>query len=318
MFFGQRRGSVNALTIPALDQEADSFKALRRYPPDLVRQLLVQSQRRELAAGLREQWVQQNRDQFCLLRSTVAERTTLNPDATVEAYLDYRLLLRPLAYAMLALYGQDREFSESYTAFENEAALSRLHQEGRGAIVAGRHFGPHSAIAFILASRGYRVTGVMPREEAGLFERLRQSYCPALKDRTTILTVPDRSLLFKCRAKLRQGEVIVMFMEFSKSDAPARTQVQFLGRTLPAPEGPAFLAAVTGAALIPARVLHQGEDSLRVVFDDPMTVAPRRRGGLECVAQRLWSDLEHQVLAQPEQWLGWEVLARDLPAAVRQ
>lgn len=302
-------------SLDGLDRHPAFFQSLRSLSREAVHDRLLTLRENELRAGARERWQTEHRDELALLRSVVAQHGLGNPDDIVGSYLRYRLVNRPLSFCMLGLYGEDPDFRQEFVRLEGYETLDRLSREGRGAVLLGSHFGPHTVVPYLIAACGQRVVTVLPNEDRDLIARLGVTYCPTVHRRVSLLGVPDRRLLFKCLSALDKGKSVFIFNEFSRSDAPSKTTARFLGLTLPVPEGGAFLAAASGAPLIPVHALHEDDLRIRLAFEEPISVPRVPRRHLGDIAQRLWSDLECKVLGHPEQWLGWEVLARN-PAAM--
>lgn len=281
------------------------FRALKDLPYPIVHRFLVEIREHEMGCGERQAWMEQHEDQKSVLRmATGAEGL---PDAW-ETYVRYRLLRRPISFCMLALYGEDPAFLDECVMVEGREILDRTP----GAIFVGTHFGPQTALPFLVAALGRRVTALMDGTERELVWSLLGAYSPQTAKRIDLIGIPDRAVLMKCVAKLRQGRSVVAFMEFSASDLPSKIETSFLNSTLPAPEGPFLLAAVTGRPIVPARVLHADDLRLRLVFDEPVEVPRLRRHELAGVIQPMWERLEQRVKSDADQWLGWEVLARRL------
>jgi predicted LPLAT superfamily acyltransferase len=253
--------------------------------------------------GERQAWVQRHEDQKGVLRMATGAKCL--PDVW-QTYVRYRLLRRPIAFCMLALYGEDPAFLDECVTVEGREVLDYTP----GAIFVGTHFGPQTALPFLVAALGRRVTTLMDGTERDLVWSLLSSYSPQTAARIELIGIPDRAVLMKCVAKLRQGASVIIFMEFSASDLPSKIETSFLNSTVPAPEGPFLLAAVTGRPIVPVRVLHVDDLRLRLVFDDPVEVPRLRRQELAGVIQSMWDRLEQRVRSDPDQWLGWEVLAR--------
>jgi lauroyl/myristoyl acyltransferase len=288
--------------LKGLDEYQHFFHTLRGLPYPIVHRFLVELREHELANGERDRWVQMHADQMgALRRATSAERLPV----MWESYVRYRLLRRPIAFCMLTIYGENTTFLDDCLTIEGRDVFDRTP----AAIFVGTHFGPQSALPFFLAALGREVTTVMAGKERDLILSLLAAYGQQAAARMNFIGVPDRGVLMKCLTKLRQGGSVAVFMEFSESDLPSKTRASFLNLDLPAPEGPFLLAAVTGRPIVPVRVLHTDDLRMRLIFDEPVEVPKLRRRDLSQVIQPMWDRLQEQVLAHPDQWLGWEVLA---------
>lgn len=118
----------------------------------------------------------------------------------------------------------------------------------------------------------------------------------------TIHARPRREALRELSAVLRQNQVaIVIADEFRRGNGIA---VRFFGGTVIARRGPATIALRTGAAIVPAYLVRQGDDSLKLIIE-PELVLERSGKGNAAISEntaRLVQWLERTVRAYPEQW----------------
>lgn len=303
--------------LSALDEQRAFFTTLRKLPYAIVQRFLMEVREYELEQGVRQAWVHEHEKELSLLRALAGPTWSAGAEDLVDRYLRYRLIRRPMTFCLLALYGEDRKYREEFVEIENRQVLDGLAHRGQAAVLLGSHFGPQTVLPVLVAAEGWPVTAVMPTAEQALISRLLAAYGSDSASRISLLSVPDRTLLLKCRARLRQGESVLVCMEFSASDTPSRTRAKLMGLTLPAPEGGVFLAATAGVPIVPIQALYADDLHIRLVVHDPLTVPQKRRIDLEETIQSLWADLELRVLRDPDQWLGWQVLA-DNPVVMEQ
>ncbi len=303
--------------LPALEQEAAFFTTLRKIPSSIVRRFLMEVREYELEQGAREAWIREHENELSLLRVLAGPVWPTSTEDLVERYQRYRLVRRPLTFCILASYGEDPEFRDEFVQIQGREVLNELARSGQPAVLLGSHFGPHTALPVFIAAEGWPVTAVMAAQERALISRLLPAYSSGIASRLSLLGVPDRSLLVKCLARLRRGESVVVFMEFNASDVATRAAASLMGLTLPAPEGGVFLAAAAGVPIVPIQVLYEDDFYLKLVIDEPVMVPQKRRAELRETIQSLWADLERRVLRDPDQWLGWQVLAGN-PALIDQ
>jgi lauroyl/myristoyl acyltransferase len=290
--------------LQGLDDYRDFFGTLRQLPYPIVHRFLVELREHELQAGERRRWAEEHAQELEILRLATGSADGL--ESVRERYLHYRLLQRPIAFTMLTLFSDNQDFMNECVVIEGREILD----ENPGAVLCGTHFGPQTALPFLITSTGRNVTTVVVEEERSLASRLLEMYNPHVASRISLIGIPDHGVLVKCMAKIRGGEPVLVFMEFNESDLPSKTQASFLGMTIPVPEGPFFLAATAGRPLIPVYALHEDDLRVRMVVQEPIHVPRVPRSRLGGVIQEAWSDLEQRVRRFPEQWLGWEVVAK--------
>jgi len=292
--------------LKGLDDYRHFFGTLRQLPNAIVHNFLIDLAQHELDNGAGEAWARKHSGEIDLL-ARLAES-----DRAAEEYLRYRLIQRPVTFCMLALYGEQPGFFDQFVTVSGRSDL--LHNNGPSCVFLASHFGPQTALPFLLASSGIRLTTVMAAPERELVWSLLSSYCPNAASRIELVGVPDRTVLTKCPNALRRGDSALVFMEFSESDAPSKARARFFEFDVPAPEGPFFLAALSGRPVVPVRALHDGDRHLRLIIDDPIDIPRGRREELGEIIMDRWEWLEARVRDHPAQWLGWQLVAERFTA----
>jgi KDO2-lipid IV(A) lauroyltransferase len=135
----------------------------------------------------------------------------------------------------------------SEVAIEGEEHLKRAVAEGKGVIALSAHVGNFTMIGARLAAAGYRFSVVVKQPRDRRFARLIDDY-RARVGIQTISAKPRREAVRGILKALRANGVVLMIAdEFKSGGVP----VNFFGRTVSAPRGPATLALRTGAATLP-------------------------------------------------------------------
>jgi lauroyl/myristoyl acyltransferase len=167
---------------------------------------------------------------------------------------------------------------------------------GRGAIVTGPHLGGWEVVTPLATSLGITATALVDdnwlawavadiRRRAGL--------------RLISVTDPARHMV----AALLGGEVVVLLPEVAKPGMRT-AEVQLLGSRVRMPAGPATLARLTGAPIVPIAALPIAPRSWLVQLDRPIPAPPRRSGraGERTVVQALADRWTPLLRAHPDQW----------------
>jgi KDO2-lipid IV(A) lauroyltransferase len=137
--------------------------------------------------------------------------------------------------------------------------------------------------------------------EDGHFARFMDQYRLQIRLHT-IHARPRRQALREVNAVLREnGIVVIIADEYRKGNG---VPASLFGRTVLARRGPVTLAARTGAAIVPACVLRQPDDSLRLVVEPELDLVRSGKGRAETAenVQRITQWLEKTVRAHPDQW----------------
>lgn len=194
------------------------------------------------------------------------------------------------------------------TRLEGQGPVLAELAAGRGVILAGPHIGgwevavPVPAAVLdspvsVLATDdwlAWAVDGI--RRRAGL--------------QVVYLTDEPRRMV----ARLRAGEALLMFADIVP-DARTRTlPVRFLDGTVALPAGPAALARMSGAVIVPLAVLPLDARAWVAHLGTPIPAPPRRSGshGEQAALQQLADDWSAVIREHPDQWaavypLAWTV-----------
>jgi phosphatidylinositol dimannoside acyltransferase len=161
-----------------------------------------------------------------------------------------------------------------------------------GVVVALPHMGnwDHAA-AWASLVHGHVVTVAERLEPEALFQRFL-----SFRERLgmEIFAHDDPEVTERLCERLRQGSLVALLADrdMSRSGVP----VTLLGEATTFPRGPARLAALTGATLLPASLWCR-DGVLHVDFADPVEV-----GDLETTTQCLADVFSHAIRQHPEEW----------------
>ncbi|MDA8101416.1 MAG: phosphatidylinositol mannoside acyltransferase [Nitrospiraceae bacterium] len=170
---------------------------------------------------------------------------------------------------------------------------------GKGAIVVAPHLGNWDFAAAWVDHRRYKVTAVAERLEPPELFR----WFVNRRAEFGVTVVPhDDDPMPKLVAALRRNEVVALVAD--RSIGAASVEVDFFGKAVELPMGPAILALRTGASLLPTAAYFEprGGHLLRIL--PALEVGPR--GSLRDDAKRLTQQIacsfESLIRQAPEQW----------------
>ncbi|GIW14077.1 MAG: acyltransferase [Tepidiforma sp.] len=222
-----------------------------------------------------------------------AERRSVDRvgQASLAGYFRYLLDFMRLGMGAASLPRVDGE--------EAFAALDRLLERGRGAVIVCMHYGNWDAGAACAASRGYPLAVVA---EGFGDARLDELVLGTREQLGMEVIRMERAGPSMVRVLRRNGLLALLI------DRPVPGQgvpVRFFGETVEVPAGPARLAVATGAALVPVafrRVDGMGR-RMKVVGDFSIVPCDEAgRGCVETLTQRVMEAHERFIREQPEQW----------------
>jgi KDO2-lipid IV(A) lauroyltransferase len=192
-----------------------------------------------------------------------------------------------------------------------EAALAR----GKGVIIVTGHLGHWELGGILLAQRGLRMTVITLEEPSTALTEWRDDY----RRRAGVQTIavgPGREFGFvEMIQTLRRNECLAMLVDrpYAGTGAP----VTFFGRETQFSSGPALLWQHTGAAIVPAFVVREG-DGVYSSFAEPiveMESGPDARLAQQQNTQRLASAFEDIIRRFPEQWFNYTPIWPESPPA---
>jgi KDO2-lipid IV(A) lauroyltransferase len=225
----------------------------------------------------------------------IAER-----DARTIAQRSLRNFFRASIEMLVALESSDEERRATIPlvgAKNLEAALAK----GQGVIILSAHLGNFFLVGTRLAVEGHPIHVLINQPNDGQFARLLDQYRWQIRLHT-IHARPRRQALREISAVLRDsGIVIIIADEYRKGNG---VPTKLFGRTVLARRGPVILAARTGAAIVPACMVRQADDSLKLMIEPEIDLMRSGRGPEETLenVSRMTQWLEKTVRAYPDQW----------------
>lgn len=179
--------------------------------------------------------------------------------------------------------------------------LDRSLSEGRGVILLTAHLGSYELGGLLLRSRGSSIHAVYKPDRFEPVERLRRR----MRESAGVVGIPvgEGFATLPLVRILREGGMVGMQgdRDFSLNGLP----IPFFGREAFFPRGPWELAAMTGAAIVPAFFYTNPEHRFEAVFEPPIHVEGgrgERMKAMEAGLRRYVAHLEDLVRARPDQW----------------
>ncbi len=186
---------------------------------------------------------------------------------------------------------------------QDEHHLRAAYQRGRGVLVVTAHLGNWEIGGAMLAGLGYPVSAVVltydKRKLNELFQRQRA--------RRGYRVIPLGRAVRDIIACVRRGEVVALAADrdFSGDDY----RVQIFGAPARMPRGPAWIAAKTGAAVVPSFLMRRPDDTYQARFYPP--ILPDEAGSPDTIQRRIVDVLEQVIAEYPHQWFIFRNYWRD-------
>jgi len=196
----------------------------------------------------------------------------------------------------------DAEFIREKVRIEGLEHLDRALEKGKGGIVVTAHIGNWELGAVILSALGYPMMAIaLPHKERPVNDLFNEQ---RLTQGVTV--VRPRGALRHCMNHLRDNKVVALVADrdFGKSGIP----MDFMGRRMVVPKGPAMFALKTGAPILPIFLVRNGNGTFTLSCSEPIEPPARclsteSREAMEGIMRKYLSVIEEKVHAFPSQWL---------------
>jgi KDO2-lipid IV(A) lauroyltransferase len=180
--------------------------------------------------------------------------------------------------------------------------LNAALAKGNGVILVSAHLGNFFLLGTRLAMSGYPIHVLVNQPRHGRFAELMDQYRLQVLQRT-IHARPRREALKQVAKVLRRNEIVIIIAdEFRRTGSGIR--VPFFGGPVLARRGPVTLALRTGAAVIPAYVIRDHDNKLKLTIEPEIELirSERDKSQIRENILRLTEWLERTVHRYPDQW----------------
>jgi Kdo2-lipid IVA lauroyltransferase/acyltransferase len=221
-------------------------------------------------------------------------------NASTIARRSLRNFFRACVEIVIALESSDDD-RRAAIPVDGREHLDTALAKSNGVIVLSAHLGNFFLVGMRLAIEGHPIHVLINQTSNGRFAKLLDDYRLQVK-LYTIHARPRRQALRELNAVLRRNGIVVMIAdEYRKGNGIPAT---LFGRTVVARRGAATLASRTGAAVVPACLVRQPDDSLRLVIEPELELVRSGKGEGEIRENtlRMTQWLEKTVRTYPDQW----------------
>jgi KDO2-lipid IV(A) lauroyltransferase len=193
------------------------------------------------------------------------------------------------------------ELKALIVSVEGQDHYDHARSLGKGAIIATAHMGSFELgmCAMLEIERGIHV--VFQRDPFSNFERLRSDFRKRLGIQEAAVNDGWATWL-RLRDALAANEVVAIQAD-RVMPGQKGVKVPFLGGHTLFPEGPAKLAAITGAPIIPIFTIRQRDGRVRVCIDEPIMVSGADPIAIQEAIAKLAATVGRYVKTYPDQWL---------------
>lgn len=200
----------------------------------------------------------------------------------------------------VAIKLSDQELRASIPVFGRENLDTAL-AKGKGVLILSAHLGNFFLVGSRLALEGLPTYVLVNQPREGRFANLMDAYRLQVRQ-MTIHARPRRRAQHESSEMLRRNQIVVMIAdEYRKGSG---IEVSLFGRVVIARRGPVTLALRTGAAIVPACVIREPDDTLKLIIEPELALDRTAKGKTQIRDNtiRITEWLERTVRAYPDQW----------------
>lgn len=212
-----------------------------------------------------------------------------------RSFRNYLMLLVDFARAATA----DPATVEARVKATGWEHLDEAFRRGKGVLMVGSHLGSWEAAGIVLARRGYRVNAVSETLGNKRINRM------ALESRAAqgIQLIPMEYALKRVYAALRRNEAVGLVTDRPMA-ADKGVPVDFFGKRVTWPSGPAVLALRTGATIVTGYLVRNERDDYVGEIFPPLQFEPTgdQNADVQRITQQLVSIQEEVIRRYPDQW----------------
>ncbi len=188
---------------------------------------------------------------------------------------------------------------DEFVTVENGDILDRELKKGKGALMLTGHFGNWELLALTFRVKGYKGSVIGRRiyfhKYDGYLNKLRR--------------IHDVNIIYRDESPKRilralKDNNIVGILADQDVDSVDGVFVSFFGKEAFTPAGPAVLARVSGASLIPAFMVREGQRH-RLIVEEPVKLVDTGDKEKDIIANtQRWSDVvEAYIRKYPDHWV---------------
>lgn len=171
----------------------------------------------------------------------------------------------------------------------------------RGLIVATAHFGAFEGAVAALRDRENEVHVVFQRDRFSRFDVVRSQLHERLGIHEAPIDDGVRSWMRIREALLRDEAVLIQADRVMPGQRGMR--MPFFGGEVEIPIGPAKLALLTGAPIVPIFAVRSPQGTLTIEIQPPILIDAASSDPLTVVVRKLAAAIETMIQKHPEQWL---------------
>jgi len=211
-----------------------------------------------------------------------------------------RNMLRGMMETLSCVYTYRKQF-DPLIELEGRKNLEQALAQGNGAIAITAHLGTFTLIGAKLNANGFPNTWILGAQN---HPRIAQNWRWMTEKTGSYAIIIDSPISFHkaiLRA-LRKGNIV--FFVGDENQKHGGVLVEFLGRPMALPVGPAVYHLKTGAPILPMFIIRQGGRRHKVIIDSPLeiTLSGDEERDVFTITTQIARVIESFITQYPDQW----------------
>jgi len=192
----------------------------------------------------------------------------------------------------------DNKYIEERIEIKGREYIEEAFKKGKGVIAMTAHVGNWELSGVVTSLLGYPVNAIALNHKDKRVNELfiRQRELKGVK------VVPLGVAVRRCFSALKNNELIGVVGD--RDFTGAGVKVDFLGKEVSIPKGPAMFSLKTGAVIIPTFMLRQTDDTYKLVYQKPVeyTIIGDEEKDIVLFTKKNVTAIENIIREYPEQW----------------
>ncbi len=210
-------------------------------------------------------------------------------------------------FVNLALSGVDairlKRYKEKIAEFvevEGEKTFAEAYRERKGLVTITGHIGCFELIAPYFNQKGYE-TVVIGRE---LYDKRLDKLIVENREKSGVQNIPNSDSVKEIIRVLKDGKALGVLID-QNSHKVRNVKVNFFGRAVNAPVGPALIALKTGSPIVPLAIVRNSKQRYRIIVGQKLKPGVTEDKEKEAVrlTQECTFFLEQIIKKYPAQWV---------------
>ncbi|WP_110954115.1 lysophospholipid acyltransferase family protein [Anaerosinus massiliensis] len=186
---------------------------------------------------------------------------------------------------------------DHYVKIQGKEYMEQALAYGNGVVLATAHSGNWELLGGALALHGYPIVAVAQKQTNGDMDRLINEY------RTMVgMHVTYKNGVREMIKMLGQGSVIGLLMDQDAGNDGV--ELEFFGRRAFCPQGPAFLARMKNAPLLPTFITENTDGTHTILIQEPFFVEKTedKQRDIKETTKKLTEIIEKHIQKHPTEW----------------